>query len=175
MGRATIHTPETDQGSPKGRIIFPGTWIDDMGRDAACTGWIKFKSNPGSALSLIFERLGWNLPGAREKVQKFDGELEGGHFILSAKGRLVEADVDIEFSMITGFELHRIEVEGKTIRQLRFSGTYHCRDGAANIESYMVNTANAPGDLMVTYQVNGSVQAKLPGMATQEQREAVTN
>lgn len=192
MGRApkTVHTPEPERLNS---INFAGAQVYDVKRSGAEGGSFKFRVGAGSGLAQVCKRMGWEMPGEKTTVEKFEGRFIGGHVVLQSQDKLVDAEVDIEYVEISGFELHRLEVEGKRNgrktktfrRELRFSGGFKCVDGAANFESYMVRTNNAKGVLRVTY-MKEEVQADLPladdkqasipddVMATDEQREAVT-
>lgn len=191
MGRApkVIHTPDPEQ-VPMNKITLIGATIAEFGRVDATSGWFKFRCSPGSSLEQICKKMGWPMPGEKSSLERLDGEFKGGHLTLTCSGKLIkDVDVDIEYLKIKGFELHRLELVGRKgkgfRRELRFSGTFECEDGAANIESYMMRSGNAAGTLRITY-LKEQVQTDLPladdkqvsipddVMATDEQREAVT-
>jgi hypothetical protein len=192
MGRSvkTVHSPEPEQ-VPINKITFNGAQIAEFGRVDATSGWFKFRCSPGSTLDSLCKKMGWEMPHEKQSFERLDGEFKGGHLTLSCSGKLTkDVDVDIEYLKIKGFELHRLELVGRKgkgfRRELRFQGTFECEDGAANIESYMMRSGNAPGTLRITYlkeqiQENlplsdESSQLNIPDVhATEEQREAVTN
>jgi hypothetical protein len=124
-------------------------------------------------LKTLFEHMGWPIPGDKSSMEKLDGELKGGTFILSAKlddDQIAKlklkspdgsfdsgAEVDLEFEKIGTFECHRFELpnrKGKGFRrELRFKATFpaKCQDALTNLESYMARTDNARGTLKVRY------------------------
>lgn len=163
MGRQkTVHTPEPERLNV---INFAGAKIAEFGRVDADSGWFKFRVVGGAGLEALCKKMGWSMPGDKTTLEKFEGKLVGGHLVLNCQDRLVDAGLDIEYGEIKGFELHRLELEGRKKkgfrRELRFSGTFKCIDGAANFESYMMRTANARGVLKVTY-LKEEVQENLP-------------
>ncbi len=165
MGRTkTVHTPPTDEVKMSS-ITFQGAKIAEFGRVDPLSGWIKFHCSLGAGLEKLFEIMGWDIPGNKTTLEKLEGKLDGGHFILTAKDKLVDAEVDIEFVAIKGFECHRFELEGRKKkgfrRELRFAVSFKCVDGCANLESYMMRTDNARGTLKVSY-LKEAVQEEIP-------------
>lgn len=148
----TIHTPEPERLNS---INFGGAKIAEFGRVDAEYGWFKFRVGGGNGLEALCKKMGWSMPGDKTTLERFEGKLIGGHLVFACQDKLIDAEVDIEYGEIKGFELHRLELEVRKKkgfrRELRFSGTFKCADGAANFESYMTRTANAKGQLKVTY------------------------
>ena len=158
-------------------LIFPGTKISEFGRvDTSSAGWIKWKCNPGPNLKAICQAMGWVIPGHKTTMERLEGKLKGGSFILTSKDKLSDAEIDIEFKETKGFELHRLELKGRGRKgegfrhELRFNSSFECEDGAANLESYMMRTDNAKGQLKITYYPE-AVQTELP-MQGEEARQA---
>src|ERR1041384_134281 len=107
-------------------------------------------------LDVLFQHMGWQVPGDSASLEKLDGKLRGGHFILTAKiddelrlklksknGEVdMDAEVDLEYSEISDFQCHRFEIEGRKKkgfrRELRFKATFppKCPDALANLENY---------------------------------------
>jgi len=109
--------------------------------------------------------MGWDVPGAKTTSENLEGKLEGGHLILTSRDKLIDAEVDIEFSTITKFACHRFELEGKKgkgfRRELRFEVKFKRGDGATRLENYMMWTDNARGVLKVTYLLE-PVEQQMP-------------
>lgn len=166
----TIHTPPEE--SHLSTITFPSAKIAEFGRVDPASGWIKFRCSLPKGFEKLFELMGWDIPGEKTVSEKLDGKLTGGHMILTSKDKLVDAEVDIEFESITGFECLRLELEnrkGKGFRrELRFKAQFKCVDGAANLENYMMQTDNARGSLKVSY-LREAVQPELPMDTPEEQ------
>lgn len=169
----TVHTPEPDS-SQIGKIQFHSVKLAEFGRVDTASGWMKFQC-PMSAKSMdvLFPHMGWDIPGDKSSLEKLDGKLKGGHFILTAKaddeklkvksqdGSVnLEMEIDIEFGEITDFQCVRLELEGRKKkgfrRELRFKATFaeKCEDAAANLEAYMMRSGNSRGTLKVTYFVD---------------------
>lgn len=183
MARKRAITPVTEE-LKMNSITFGATKIADFGRIDETTGWVRFHTNLRADCAELFERMGWLTPENRCSRKNLDGVLSGGYFILSCQDKLVDAEVNIEFQSIKGFECHRFELEGRKKkgfrRELRFRATFKCQDGAANLESYQIRTANSRGSLKVVYlkeQETPGVdenQLQIPEViATDEQRSAV--
>lgn len=157
-----------------GTINFPGVKIAEFGRSAPDAGYIKFHSTLPKGFEKLFELMGWDIPGNKTSLEKLDGKLEGGHLILTSRDKIIDAEVDIEFSSIKDFACHRFELEGKKgkgfRRELRFTAAFKCEDGAANLESYMMRTDNAKGSLKVTYLLE-PVQTEMSLEGEEEQIE----
>lgn len=151
---------------PTDSITFPATVIGGFRRADGAVGVVRFQSNIARDADELFQTLGWELPEEHCSFKRFDTVLRGGYFVLSSRDKLVDVEVDIEFTEISGFECHRIEGRKKSRRELRFKAAFKCEDGAANLESYMVRTNNARGSLKVVY-VKDPVQAEI----TEEQLE----
>ena len=188
----TVHTEAISQPVDTLQITFPSVEIAEFGRIAPTKGWIKFRCglNPKS-MEDLFAQMKWDIPGDRSSLERLDGKLEGGHFILTPKvdkeqlklkskdGKVdTEFEINIEFDEISGFECHRLELKGRKNkgkrRELRFSTSYHCEDGAANLEAYMMRTDNATGSLKVTYLKEAEQQTLVPDgvTASPEQQQA---
>jgi hypothetical protein len=146
-------------------ITFGGAKIAEFGRVDPASGWVKFHCSLGNGLEKLFKGMGWNPPGDKTMSEKLEGKLKGGHLILTANGKIQtqknadgvpqDAEVDIEYIDIKGFECHRFEIEGHKKkgfrRELRFTVTFQCGDGAANLENYMMRYDNARGSLRVSH------------------------
>lgn len=115
------------------------------------------------------------MPGDKTVKEDLEGKLSGGSIVLRCQDKLVSADFDMPYKSIGGFQLLRLELEqrkGKGFRrELRFSGTFDFSEGCATMESYMNQTANAAGELTVTFTKEPE-QSELP-LASEEQRQAV--
>jgi hypothetical protein len=163
----TIHTPEPPESF---QITFPSSRIAEFGRVDPESGWVKFRCHLAPKnIEPLFNHFGWQVPGEKVSLDKLDGKLAGGHFIMTAKpdeeqrlklkskdGRVdTDMEINIEYLTIDGFECHRLELEGRKKkgfrRELRFKAKFNCEDGAANLEAYMMRTDNARGSLKVTY------------------------
>lgn len=183
----TIHTPPADEVAMN-TITFPQAKLSEFGRVDAASGWIKFRCSLPKGYEKLFELMDWQVPDTKTMLEKLEGTLKGGHLILTSKEKLVDAEVDIEFDTIKDFACLRLELEGRKKkgfrRELRFSATYKCPDGAANLENYMMRVPDAIGSLKVTY-LKEAVQEEMElqdqqanlipeGVhATDEQRKAV--
>ncbi len=189
MGKPSkmVHTPEPARLNS---LSLAGARIAEVKRVDAEAGSFKFHvSGPLSGLEALCKKMGWNMPGDKTTLERLEGKLLGGQLVFSCQDKLIDAEIDIEYKELSGFELHRLELEqrkGKGFRrELRFSGTFKCVDGAANFESYMTRTNNSRGTLKVTYlkqEVQDALalndgQLNIPDdvHATTEQRKAVTN
>jgi hypothetical protein len=192
MAKPRTVTPVVES-VPMGKITFPGAKMADFGRSAPDSGYIKFHCTLPKGFENLFTAMGWDVPGRKTTSENLEGKLEGGHLILTSRDKLIDAEVNIEFSTITKFACHRFELEGKKgkgfRRELRFEAKFKCVDGAANLENYMMRTDNARGVLQVTYLLepieqqlpldaaaqDEANQVDIPSdvMASPEQREAV--
>lgn len=160
MGRKKL-TPAI-KPVPMNTITFSSTRIAEFGRDGETKGWIKFHSSMERYSEELFSKLGWEIPEEHCSLKRFDAVFRGGNLILSSRGKLIDADVDIEFKELKSFECHRVDKGKKKRRELRFFATFDCEDGAANLESYMIRTDNARGSLRVQY-VKDPKQTKIEG------------
>lgn len=141
-------------------ITFSSTKIAGFRRADGSAGVVRFQSNV-NGYEELFSKLGWSLPEVHCSFKRFDTILRGGHFVLSSTAKLIDEDVDIEFTEISGFECHRVGSRKNTKRVLRFKASFKCQDGAANLETYMVRTDNARGSLKVVY-LREPVQQEIP-------------
>ena len=156
------------------KATFPDARITEFGRMDPASGWVKFACNLSpQSIKVIFQHFGWEVPGDKSSLEKFDGKLEGGSFILNAKDKLVSGGVDIDYVACNSFACHRFELEGRKKkgfrRELRFTVTFKQQDACALLESYMMTTDNARGVLQLSY-VEQPEQITIE--ATDEQRQA---
>jgi hypothetical protein len=170
------------------KIRFEGAKMSQFGREDKAAAWVVFHCSLGAVDSRgfqgLFKRMGWSVPGEKVSMEKLDGSLSGGHFILTSQNKLVDAEVEIAFGKMGGFSVHRFELEGKKKkgfrRELRFKSTFELEDGCALLESYMMRSDNARGTLQVTYlkepvqtTIDDSAQLSIPDVeATEEQKAA---
>lgn len=176
------------------KVTIPRVWVDSVTRVDQTSAGVKFKARPSpTQLRELVERMGWPAPSLAHPVEQLDTKLKGGHFILSAspsddeKAKLkvkskdgsvdTDAQVDIEYKLMSHFELHRMEIEGKRGKsfrwELRFRAASGAKDLAANVENYIMRTDNARGSLDIRY-LEAPKQQPLDGVqATEEQRQAV--
>ena len=186
----TVHTrADTEMLS----ITIPRAQISLIGRVDATSASAKFRSRPSPAeLRIVFEKMGWSAPGKNRTQENLVGKFQGGNFILSAKlddaekgklklksldGKLdTEAEIDIEYESISGFQCLRMEIEGKRGKGFRFELRFSCisksPDFAANLESYMLRTDNARGSLQIYYLPEAKQTPIGDCGATEEQRDA---
>jgi hypothetical protein len=78
-------------------INFAGAQIAEFGRVDPASGWIKFRCSLGGGLDALFAKMGWDVPGEKTAMEKLDGKLSGGNFILTAKDKLIDAEIDIAY------------------------------------------------------------------------------
>ena len=109
----------------------------------------------GKGFENLFEMQGWQIPGDKTTLQGLEGKLTDGHFILSSRDKLIPAEVDLKFKSVTGFQLLRLELEGRKgkgfRRELRFTVTFEEVDGCAKLESFMMKAPGSSGSLKITY------------------------
>ena len=164
MGKAakTIHTPEPERML---KIGFTGAKLDEFRRVDAASGTFKFRVAIGNKLTDLCKRMKWPMPGDKATLEKFEDKLIGGHLVLKAMDQMTDFEIDLEYKEIKGFEIHRLELEGRKgkgfRRELRFSGIFECPDGAANFEAFMMNSKESKGNLTITFQ-REQVQENLP-------------
>jgi hypothetical protein len=165
----TIHTPDAAAKS----INFAGARITEIHRVDTAGGHVKYACALGRGYETLFEKMGWTLPGEKTKSEKLEGKFEGGSLIHSASDKLVNAEYDIAYLVLSDFEMIRLEIEGKKKkgfrRELRFKATFKEQDACAKLEAYMFESDNARGPLKVTYYPE-QVQEDLE--LTEEQRQA---
>lgn len=156
-------------------ITFAGAQIAEFGRVDPASGWIKFRCSLGGGLDALFSKMGWDTPGEKTAMEKLDGKLSGGNFILTAKDKLIDAEIDIAYVSVTDFACHRFELEGRKKkgfrRELRFSVSFVEEDACGKLESYMMTSDNARGSLKVVYYPE-EVQPELD-LSNDEARQAV--
>jgi hypothetical protein len=162
---AKSHTVHTPGDTPRmNHISFPSVKIAEFGRVDPSSGWIKFQSSLPKGFEKLFDLMGWDVPGDKTMSEKLEGKLEGGHLILTAKDKLIEAEVDIEYVAMTDFSCLRLELEGRKgkgfRRELRFNVKFKQQDACALLESYQFQSDNARGSLKVTYMIE-PVQTEL--------------
>lgn len=147
-------------------ITFPSVKIAEFGRVDPSSGWIKFHSSLPKGFEKLFALMGWDAPGDKTMSQKLEGKLEGGHLILTAKDKLVEAEVDVAYLSITDFQCLRLELEGRKgkgfRRELRFQVKFVEEGAAAKLEAYQFECDNARGGLKVTYLIEQVQQELVP-------------
>jgi hypothetical protein len=147
------------------KVSFSAAKIAECGRVDPASGWIKFHCLMGKGYEKLFERMDWQIPDDHTVRQTLDGALEGGYLVLTAKDKLIDADVQLAFKSMTGFQCLRLELEGRKgkgfRRELRFSCTFKDLDGLAKLEAYMNACDNARGVLAVSY-LKEPVQETIP-------------
>ena len=157
-----VHRPEPDRLL---RIVFNGARIAEVRRVDAEAGSFKFHVNLGKRMEALCEKMGWQIPGDKTTLEQLEGKLNGGSLVLRCQDKLVDAEVEMAYKNINGFALHRLELEGRKgkgfRRELRFNGRFDDPEGCAKMESYMSRTANARGQLTVTY-IKEAEQENLP-------------
>jgi hypothetical protein len=158
----TISTPEPARLL---KITFAGARIAEVKRVDAEAGSFKFHVNLGKTLEALCEKMGWQMPGDKTTLENLEGKMQGGSLLLKSQDKLIDAEVEMGYKSISGFALHRLELEGRKgkgfRRELRFNGTFDDPEGCAKMESYMNRTANARGTLLVTF-LKEEVQENLP-------------
>jgi hypothetical protein len=152
-------------------VLFPKATLSEYGRVDPTSGWIKFRCDLGSEKNIetLFRHFGWQIPGEKSSLEKLDGKLKGGHFILTAnlteedRNKLqlrspdrtfdMETVREIGFDECSGFECHRLEGRKKKgfRRQLRFQMKISKECTLAELESYQFATDNARASLKVVY------------------------
>jgi hypothetical protein len=159
-------------------ITFPSCTIASFSRVDPSSGEVKFHCElPLKGTDKLFERMDWQVPGDTTTEQGLEGKLEGGNFILTAKDKLVSAEVDISFKEIRSFKCHRFEIKkhkGKGYRrELRFTATFDATEptACAKLEGYQFACDNAMGSLKVNYVIQPE-QTSIDIQATDEQRQA---
>lgn len=162
MAKRTIRAVES---AARESITFSLAEIAECGRIDPASGWIKFRCPLGRGFEKLFERMDWQVPEEHVSAQKLDGLLKGGNLILTAKGKLVEAEVDLQFKVMNAFSCLRLEIKGHKgkgfRRELRFNVSFEEGDGLARLESYMAACDNAGGSLKVNYY-REPVQTEIP-------------
>lgn len=147
----TIHTPEPAAKS----IKFDGARITEIHRVDTAGGHVKYACGLGRGYEKLFEKMGWTIPGEKTKSEKLEGKFEGGSLIHTASDKLIEAEYDISYKVLSDFEMVRLEIEGKKKkgfrRELRFKATFEEQEACAKLEAYMFASDNARGPLKVTY------------------------
>ena len=163
----------TDNGAAV-HINFSTAEIAEFGRVDATSGWIKWKVALGKDMPKLFEHMGWALPGDATTQESFEKKLTGGNFILTAKDKLADMEVDIAYQSAKSFTCFRFELKGRKKkgfrRELRFTMSFEEADAAAKLESYM-QTVGAEGALRVTYYPE-AIQDELD-LSSDEARQAV--
>jgi hypothetical protein len=106
----TIHTPDAPAML---KVSFSAAKIAECGRVDPASGWIKFHCLMGKGYEKLFERMDWQIPDDHTVRQTLDGALEGGYLVLTAKDKLIDADVQLAFKSMTGFQCLRLELEGR--------------------------------------------------------------
>lgn len=188
----TVHTPEAP-GLKK--ITIPTVWISDFTKHDPTSATVKFRSRPSpTQLKDLVGKMGWAPPSLKDSEKRCDGKFKGGHFILSASldeetvaklkvkspdGAVdTSAQVDIEYGTIGGFQLLRMEIQGKNKKgfrwELRFNASTEAIDAAANLESYMARTDNSRGSLCINYLEEPEQGSLVPDgvEASEEQKQA---
>lgn len=171
-------------------INFVGAKIASIGRgdpkSASCT----FHCVLGKGMGKLFEKMGWEVPGEKCSMEKLDGKLDGGHFIMtgsgdpdqlklkSTNGKVnTDAEVEIDFGSITDFACYRFEIEGRKGKgfrhELRFKATVKNEDGMALLESYMSQTGNGKGNLKVAYLKESVQEVLIPDVQAHDQQEVL--
>jgi hypothetical protein len=146
-------------------ITFPSCTIASFSRVDPSSGEVKFHCElPLKGTDKLFERMNWQIPGETTTEQGLEGKLEGGNFILTAKDKLVSAEVDISYKEIKTFKCFRFEIKkhkGKGYRrELRFTATFDASEptALAKLEAYQFQCDNAMGSLKVNYVIQPQQQ-----------------
>lgn len=175
MAKSRTVTPIQEGGVS--HITFPSAFIAAFSRVDPSSGEVKFHCElPLKGTDKLFDRMKWQVPADTTTEQGLEGNLEGGNFILTAKDKLVSAEVDISFKEIKSFKCHRFEIKkhkGKGYRrELRFTITFDASEptALAKLEAYQFQCDNAIGSLKVNYVVKPEQEELVH--ATDEQRQA---
>ena len=179
----TIHTPEAPR---LGELILPQTKLAEFRRVDATSATAKFHVTlANKSISKLFRHLDWQMPGDTSSLDSFDTKLAGGNFILTAEAEETieteskngkvnsRAEVDIDYIQASGFQVQRLEIEGRKgkgfRRELRLTVKFKQDDGCALLEAYMMTTGSRKGTLRLRYMPE-PVQSTIE--ATDEQRQA---
>lgn len=172
----TVHTSAVSNGKSC-TIHFSGAEIAEFGRVDATSGWIKWKVSLGKDMPKLFEHMGWELPGVATTQESFEKKLTGGNFILTAKDKLVEMEVDIAYQTAKSFTCFRFELKGRKKkgfrRELRFTMSFEQPDAAARLESYM-QTVGSVGSLKLIYYPE-QVQTEIDLSSDEAQQAVLTD
>lgn len=167
----TIHSVANGKAH---QIEFPSAEISEFTKFDAGSGSIKWKVSLSKGMATLFDHMGWSMPGDATTQEGFETKLKGGNFILTAKDKLTEMEIDVAFAEIKGFTCHRFELKGKKKkgyrRELRFSMSFTEQGAAGKLESYM-ETVGSEGSLRVRHHPE-EVQAELD-LSSDEARQAV--
>jgi hypothetical protein len=162
MAKRTVHV--VSEAAQSKRISFGAAKIMEISAVDPSSKSIKFACWLGRGFEKLFDRMEWQVPEVHTTTQGLDGNFKGGSFTLTAKDKLIDAEVEIDFLNMTGFQCKRLELEGKKgkgfRRELRFSATFKEPDGLAKLEAYQNASDNARGTLLVNY-LQEPVQADL--------------
>jgi hypothetical protein len=189
----TVHTPEPDQIAASGTLRLAGCKLADFRRVDPASASIHFHAALGRGFEKLFDKMGWQVPTDHTTRQGLEGRLKGGNLILTANapdagddkikaksrdGKVnTQAEINLEYDTITGFQCLRLEIEGRKgkgyRRELRFEVKFSQEDGCALLESYMMQTDNARGVLVIKYTIEPEQTAIDEVKATEEQRQAV--
>ena len=136
-------------------VTFTSAKLAEIQRVDPASGSLKFHCALGKGYEKLFERMGWQVPEDKTMRLNLEGKLEGGHFVLTSKDKLVDAEIELGFKAMSGFHVIRMELEGRKgkgfRRELRFDVTFEEVDALARLESYMMTCDNAYGSLGVKY------------------------
>lgn len=143
----------------------------------------------GKGMEKLFRAMGWELPGEKSSMEKLDGKLIGGHFILTGdvdperlkvkspdKKLDTGAEVECEFGTINTFACHRLELVGRKKkgfrRELRFKASLNDPDAMGKLEAYMEATGDGRGKLKVSYLPEPE-QTTIPEVTAPDQQEVL--
>lgn len=143
----------------------------------------------GKGMERLFRIMGWDLPGEKSSMEKLDGKLIGGKFILTGDAdpeRLkvkspnkkldTGAEVECDFGVINSFACHRLELENRKKkgfrRELRFKASLNEPDGMAKLEAYMQATGDGRGELKVSH-LKEAEQSTIPEVTAPDQQEVL--
>lgn len=172
----TVNTPESQEAQTC-TFTLPAAKLAELRRVDAMAASCKFHCLLGKGFESLFEMQGWQIPGDKTTLQGLEGKLTDGHFILSSRDKLVQAEVDLPFKSVTNFQLLRLELEGRKgkgfRRELRFTVAFEEIDGCAKLEAFMMKATGSAGSLKVTY-LREAVQMELAEPA-EEKQEPMTD
>jgi hypothetical protein len=171
----TINTPEAARLL---KVTFHASRFAEVKRVDAASGSFKIvvKAGTGKPLEALCKRMAWQVPDEHTVLQNLEGKFLGGSLVMRCNDKLVDAEAELPYKSITGFAIHRLELEGRKgkgfRRELRFNGTFDYQEGCAVIESYMNRIGSATGELTITY-LKEEVQPDLP--LTEAQQAVLEN
>lgn len=154
-------------------IYFPGVRLSQYKRFDPARGEVKFRCVMSQKnWATLCSSMGWTMPGDKCSLERFDGKLKGGYFVMTAnldqQTRLAlksrdgtfdsEASYEIGFDELSDFECHRLELKERKnnafVWELRFAAKFHAESTVAELERYQFATDNARFGLRVKYKID---------------------